>query len=299
MRPIRWATGVAHTLRGLVTRVHRRTEPLPQLPFGIAVGVSILLLLMAIETGPDPDAAVSEVDELSLLDDGEGFGDTYATMAAELEIVEFGFGRVVDRYGQERLSLGAIIRNPHDAVVMPSTLAVMSENAEGSPFTVEQVYLDHIPAESSVPVGYVLLEPAGDIDEGALDLVIEDAQMWDPPGGTDAGSYPFGEEMRRPQVAVVDIEPLFSPEGYRVSYQVEAQEHLGYVDAVKIAIVFRDVEGTIVGGLPGWGDPFGDPNTVPGYRSIPPGVSLQYIDLLTASIPEGADLNRIEIGPGV
>lgn len=296
MRPIRRTTGIARRLRGLALRVHRRTEPLPQLPFGIAVGVAILLLLIAIDTGPRPDTTVSDVDEVSFSD--EGRHDVYDTEPAELEIVEFGFGSVVDPQGQERLSLGAIVRNPHGTVVMPSTLAVMSTEEDGTPFTLEQIYLEHIPAASSVSVGYVLLQPADGIDEDTLDLVAENTQRW-APSDTAAESPPFDWGAWMSQAAVVDIEPMFSPEGYRISYRVEARERPEQLEAVRIAIVFRDGGGTIVGGLPGWGDPFDDPGGVPGFRPLPPGGSLQYLDLPAASIPEGADLNQLEIGPGV
>lgn len=306
MRPIRWLSGNANPLRGFTARVHRRTEHLPRLPFGVALGAAILLLVVAIETGPDPDAAVTEVDELSLLDRNGEFQSReseYSTVPASLEIVEFGFGRVTDPQGVERLGLGAVIRNPQDSIVMPSTLAVTGTDEDGTTFTLERVYLDFIPAGASVPVGYILLEQAGDIDESTLGLVTEDVYMWDPPAGTSsAGSNLYSIEERsrgRAEIDMVDVEPLFSPEGYRITYRVEAAEDFGYQETLKIAIVFRDGDGAIVGGMPGWGDPFGAVGDMVGYRSVPPGVSIQYLDLPLEYIPEGADLNRIEIGPGV
>lgn len=302
MRLIRWTTGIAHSLRGFAVRVHDRTDHLPRLPFGIAVGTAVLMLLVAIETGPDHDASVTEVEELALLEDWAMYGDGYTAMVpASLEVVEYGFGAVVDHQGGERLSLGAVVRNPHEALVMQSNLTVMGVDEHGALYKVEQVYLDMIPAETSVPVGYVLLEQPDRVDVDSLRLVVEDAQMWLPSEeSADVDPYALSTGVyRRPQIAIVDIEPLFSPEGYRITYQIEATEELDYLETVKITLVFRDGGGVIVGGMPGWGDPFGGGAGMGGYRSIPPGVSFQYVDLPLAYIPDGADLNKSEIGPGV
>ncbi len=302
MRLIRWTTGIAHSLRGFAVRVHDRTDHLPRLPFGIAVGTAVLMLLVAIETGPDHDASVTEVEELALSGDGATHVNESAAMVpASLEVVEYGFGAVVDHQGGERLSLGAVVRNPHGAMVVSSDLTVMGTDEQGAPYRVEQVYLDVIPPEASVPVGYVLLERPGRIDVDSLYLTVENAQMWLPPeGAAEADPYASGMEgYREPRIEMVDIEPLFSPEGYRITYQIEATEELDYLETVKITLVFRDGGGVIVGGMPGWGDPFGGGAGMGGYRSIPPGVSFQYVDLPLAYIPEGADLNRSEIGPGV
>lgn len=302
MRLPRWTAGVAHSLRGFAVRVHDRTDRLPRLPFVLALAVAVLTLLVVIETGPDHDTSVTEVEELSLSKDGPEYaGDPAVAAPASLEIVEYGFGAVVDHQGGERLSLGAIIRNPHRAMVISSDLTVMGTDEQGAPYRVEQVYLDVIPPEASVPVGYVLLERPGRIDVDSLYLTVENAQMWLPPeGAAEADPYASGMEgYREPRIEMVDIEPLFSPEGYRISYQIEAAWEPDYLETVKITLVFRDGEGAIVGGMPGWGDPFGGGASMGGYRSIPPGVSLQYVDLPLAYIPEGADLNRSEIGPGV
>jgi hypothetical protein len=304
MRLIRWTAGAAHSLRGFAVRVHDRTDRLPRPPFAIAVAVAVLTLLMAIETAPDHDTSVTEVEELSLSlpsDGEERAGERASVSAAALEIVEYGFGRVVDHQGGERLSLGAIIRNPNPAMVMPSDLAVMGVDEQGAPYEVEQIYLDMIPPEASVPVGYVLLERPGRVDVDSLYLVVEDAQMWLPPeGSVEEELYAASVEgHREPRIEMVDIEPLFSPEGYRISYQIEASWEPDYLETVKITLVFRDGEGVIVGGMPGWGDPFGGGASMGGYRSIPAGVSLQYVDLPLAYIPEGADLGKSEIGPGV
>lgn len=302
MRPIRWITGIAHSLRGHALRVHRRTESLPRLPFGIALGVSVLLLLMAIETSPITNTTVAEIDELTHSNEVMQSEDAYATTPATLDIVEFGFGKVMDQHGAERLSLGAVIRNPHDALIVPSTLTVTAVDGQGTPFTVEQIYLNPIPAESSVALGYVLLTRPEGINESTLNIKVADAQMWAPPEDrpTDVYWYPLhGQGQRYPQIHVVDIHPLFSPEGYRVVYQVQAHEVRDYPETVKIAIVFRDGQGRIIGGMPGWEDPSKDFLTTPGHRTIPPGVSLQYLDLPLSYLPEAADLNRIQIGVGI
>ncbi|HEU5126937.1 MAG TPA: hypothetical protein VFU12_03020 [Glycomyces sp.] len=302
MRLIRWTTGIAHSLRGFAVRVHDRTDHLPRLPFGIAVGTAVLMLLVAIETGPDHDRSVTEVEELALSGDGATHVNEPAAMVpASLEIVEYGFGAVVDHQGGERLSLGAVIRNPHEALVMQSNLTVVGVDEHGRPYTVEQVYLDMIPPDTSVPVGYVLLERPERVDVDSLHLVVENAHMWSPPEeSADADLYALSTgAYRKPRIDIVDIEPLFSPEGYRITYQVEATEELDYLETVKITLVFRDGAGAIVGGMPGWGDPFGGGAGMGGYRSVPPGVSFQYVDLPLAYIPDGADLNKSEIGPGV
>ncbi len=302
MRLIRWTTGIAHSLHGHAVRVHRRTEHLPRLPFGIALGVSILLLLMAIETSPATDTTVTEVDELAHANEVMPPEGAYATTPATLDIVEFGFGRVTDQHGAERLTLGAVIRNPHEALIVPSTLTVTAIDGQGAPFMVEQIYLNPVPAESSVAVGYVLLTRPEGINESTLDITVADAQMWAPPEehASDVYWYPLhDQEQGYPQIHVVDIQPLFSPEGYRIVYQIEAHKAMDHPETVKIAIVFRDGQGRIIGGMPGWEDPSKDFLTTPGHRTIPPGLSLQYLDLPLSYLPEAADLNRVQISVGV
>ncbi|GAB3646724.1 hypothetical protein [Glycomyces tarimensis] len=293
MRPIRWIVGRAHALRGLVERVHRRTDRLPQLPFGIAVGIAIMLVLVALESGSDPEARVSDVDELVLPDVSEQWSATESVTPAALEIVEFGFGAVTDQQGVERLSLGAVIRNPHDADVLGTTLAVIDTGDDGVP--IERVYLNQIDARAEVPIGQILLEPADGVDASELTLQVEDAQLWNVEEAD--GPFLYGR-TETPQISLAAIEPLFSPEGYRVNYQIETDGTPLYYESVKIALVFRDAEGSIVGGMPAWGLPFRRAGEELGWRTYPPGISQQHLDVPATYIPEGTDLDRIEIGPG-
>ena len=93
----RWPGRFARALRDAATHAHMRAELLPRLPFVIALVVSAVALVVAIEHPPGTDAKVVSVDEEPSggPEDAEEFDDAaYAETEVELEIVEQGFSWV-------------------------------------------------------------------------------------------------------------------------------------------------------------------------------------------------------------
>lgn len=282
----------ARAMRDVVTRAHLRADLLPRLPFVVAIVVAAVLLIVAVEHDPKTDAATVTVDELPA-GPPTYEEEAYREDEAELEILEYGFGKITDGDGRERILAALIVRNPHDAELMPGTLSVRTETEGGYPVHVEDVYVGMMPPESTAKVGYVLYAEAEDIDPSELKLVETSPSLMYT--GVDLEGYE-GERYIPdpfPEVELAGIEPLASPDGYRVSFRTASASA---VNNALISVLFRDGEGRLIGGLPTAGDPLSEENPA-GYRTLPEGEATHHFDLHESWIPEGADLDQIEIGP--
>lgn len=282
----------ARAMRDVVTRAHLRADLLPRLPFVVAVVVAAVLLIVAVEHDPETDAATVTVDELPA-GPPTYEEEPYREEEVELEILEYGFSKITGGDGRDRIIAALIIRNPHDAELMPGTLSVRTETEGGYPVQVEDVYVGMMPPESTAKVGFVLYAEAEDIDPEELKLVETSPSMMYI--GVDLEGY---DEERYlpdpfPEVELAGIEPLASPDGYRVRFRTESPSE---VTSAVLSVLFRDGEGRLLGGLPTTGDPLSEENPG-GYRTLPEGESTHHFDMHESWIPEGADLDRIEIGP--
>jgi hypothetical protein len=268
-----------------------RADLLPRMPFVIAIVVSAVALVVAIEHRPGTDEAVVSVEELpsgppTYSDDAAFFEEE-----AELEIVEYGFSTITDAGGEQWILAAVIVRNPHDGELLPGGLSVQAETERGYPVNIDTMYLGSLPPRSTAGVGYVL--PFDRRAHAPEDLLLEqiDPAMLYPEGAWevegDSATIPLDP---LPQFEFTEAEPLVSPDGYRVHFRAETAD----VTDVQVSVLFRDAEGRLLGGLPANSDFDIDTGA---YRTLPAGESTQYVDVLADWIPEGADLDRIEIGP--
>lgn len=281
----------ARALRDTATRANLRADLLPRLPFVIALVVSTVALIAAVEHRPKTDAAVTAVEELpsgptTYTDDAE-----FSEEPVELEILEYGFSRITDASGTEWTLAAAIVRNPHDGELIPGGLSIQGETERGYPLELDQMYIGSIPPRSTAAVGYVSTVEMDGIALEDLSLESAEPSMLYPEEAWETAVESMAIPVDPlPRFELAGTEPLASPDGYRVHFLSDAPE----VTDVQISVLFRDGEGRLIGGLP--------VNTVPfeydgSFRTLPEGESDQYFDLLEEWIPEGADLDRIEIGP--
>jgi hypothetical protein len=283
----------ARAMRDVVTRAHLRADLLPRLPFVVAIVVAAVLLVVAVEHDPKTDAATVTVEELPSGSPTFYEGAYPAEEEVELEIVEYGFSKVAVENDRERIIAAVVVRNPHDAELMPGTVSIQTETEGGYPVPVEDVYVGTIPPQSTAAVGYVLYTDAEDIDPDELKLVETSPSLLYT--GLDLESEVAERYLPDPfpEVELTGIEPLISPDGYRVHYRTESATP--FANAM-ISVLFRDSEGRLLGGLPTAADPMSEEN--PGsYRTLPEGETAHHFDMHESWIPEGADLDRIEIGP--
>jgi hypothetical protein len=283
----------ARAMRDVVTRAHLRADLLPRLPFVVAIVIASVLLVVAVEHDPETDAATVSVDELPSGPPTFFEGEYPQEEEVALEILEYGFSKVADGDGRERIIAGLVVHNPYDVELMPGTVSIQTETEGGYPVPVEDVYVGMIPPESTAKLGYVLYTDAEDIDPGELKLLETSPSMLYT--GVDLESEieeryvpdPF------PEVELTELEPLTSPDGYRVHYRTESTAPLSNA---MISVLFRDGEGRLLGGLPTSSDPMSEENQGV-YRALPEGEAPHHFDMHEAWIPEGADLDQIEIGP--
>ncbi|HEX2145559.1 MAG TPA: hypothetical protein VHG10_13735 [Glycomyces sp.] len=273
-----------------MARAHLRADPLPSLPFVIAIVVAAVALVVAIEHRPGTDAATASVSELpsgppKYDDEGMAAGED-----AELEIVEYGFSKVTDAAGKVWLIAGLVVHNPHDRELMPGGFVVTTETPRGYPMQLEQIYLGSLPPRSTASFGHVIYR---DVD----DIAVEDLELKEMEPAT---LYPQGawrdEEWAvdpLPDIEVVATEPLVSPDGYRLHFRSEA----AVATDVQLSVLFRDDQGRLLGGIPAASEPFSFDGGSNAYRMQPEGESLQFVDVHESWIPEGADLASVEIGP--
>ncbi|WP_205326234.1 hypothetical protein [Glycomyces sp. YM15] len=285
----RWLKRLARALRDLATHAHMRAEPLPRLPFVIALVVSVVALVAAVEHRPGPDAKIAAVDELPS-PEPETYDDEAAFVEeeVELEIVEHGFSRVTRDDGEEYVLVAVVVDNPHDGELVPGSLSIQMTTDRGYPVNLDTMYLGWLPPHSTAAFGYVMTVGAGEYDVEDLTLepldptILYPSEFWDDEVwfSTDA----------LPTFSFTGLEPLASPDGYRVHFRAEASEEAD----VQIAVLFRDGVGRLLGGFPA---DSGYDLYSGGFRTFPAGESAQYVDVPADWIPEGADLDRIEIGP--
>jgi hypothetical protein len=288
MPSTRWISGGARALRSAAGRAHRRAEPLPRLPFAVAFAAALVALVAAVEFRPASEGRTVAAEELPSGSE-EGAAAEYVEDEAELEIVEYAFSEVVvDDY--EQLLVGVVVRNPYDLDLSAGALSITAETERGYPIRLDDFYIGTIPPLGSVSIGYAV--------PGGVDLPVEELRLealelsyvYEPSGDAEGWFMPAAAP---PEVAVAGTEPLLSPDGYRVHYRVNAPEE---VDAA-FSVLFRDGEGRLLGGLPAVEDPFAASEGYHTYRTVPQGESLHFFDLPREWMPEGADLDRIEISP--
>ncbi|WP_091040534.1 hypothetical protein [Glycomyces harbinensis] len=275
----------------MATRVHRRAEPMPRLPFAVALAVAVVALVVALEFSPPSEQAAAEVDERPSNSPEVQYDTGYTEEEVALEIVEFGISKVVVN-DLERLIIGAVVRNPYDRDLSAGALSLTAESERGDPVRIEDFYIGTIPPETSMNIGFVA-SGGGELPVERFELkAIEPSFLYSTTGG-------FGEGMvaapTLPEVTLLETEPLLSPDGYRLRYQVDAVE----ATDVQISVLFRDGEGRLLGGIPAGAEPFSrfHDGWSASYLPVEAGRTLQHVDIPTAWIPEGADPDRFEVGP--
>ncbi|GAB3230612.1 hypothetical protein GCM10027447_25210 [Glycomyces halotolerans] len=295
MRPTHRAAAAVSAVRDVAVRVHRRTEHLPRLPFAAALAIAVVLLAAAVESGPDPADRNREVAEMALPDFGALYDELLAERPAEIEIVEYGFGVIVDPEGTERISVGAVLRNPTEGPVALGRLTVTGTGRADPPRLDSRT----MAAGAEAYFGHVLSLSPDQVELDRLGLALEDPRSLVFDTDDPLAELVFGPaDFERPEVRIVEVVPLAVPEGHRVVFEVEVEPtEYSHVTGLNVDLVFRDEEGRIVGGLPVDGEPFNVYEQ--GSRWAPEGVSVHHFDLAAHMIPADADLDRIQIGPGI
>ncbi|MFG3339102.1 hypothetical protein [Glycomyces sp. NPDC048151] len=286
----RWLKRPASALRDLVIHAHMRADMLPRLPFVIALVVSAVALVVAVEHRSAADARLASVEELPSGRPEEYTDDVaFVEEEVELEIVETGFSKVVDRDGDESIIVAVVVRNPHDGELIPGSLAIQTETERGYPVDLDTMYIGSLPPFATAMVGYVMTGNVDAVDPADLTLRPTDPSMLYPSEYWDDLESGLQYEIDPlPTFTYTGIQPLVSPDGYRLHFTAETVDE---TDS-QIAVLFRDGEGTLLGGVPADADLASG-----GFRTLPAGESRQFVDVTAEWIPEGADLDRIEIGP--
>jgi hypothetical protein len=282
---------LAGALRDIATHAHMRAELLPRLPFVVALVVALVALVAAIEHRPKTDARTVAVEEQTSADPEE-FTDepAFTEEQVELEIVESGFSKVTVA-DQEYVLAAVVVDNPHDGELAPGGLSIFTETERGYPINLDTMFIGWVPPHSTAVVGYVMSVGLAGVDVENLSIKETEPSMLYPSNYLDdvVGGDSYEVDML-PSFEFTGLQPLASPDGYRVRFRADAPAE---TDA-QISVLFRDSEGKLLGGLPadtGFDDYTG------AIRTFPAGESEQYIDVTEEWIPEGADLDRIEVGP--
>jgi hypothetical protein len=293
MPSTRWISAPAGRLRRFAARLARRAEPLPRLPFAVALAAAAVVLAVSVEWQPRPYDDIAEVSELpTVLED---WLDFTSGSQVEFEILEYAFSTVTDELGTERVILGAVVYNPFStAILSPGSLDVVAQDEDAVATVVESFYPNAIPADTAVNLGFVLTGQS--IASRVADLRLETREpsfLAPDPEGLSAEEREWAVVAPLPEVELLSVEPLLSPEGYRLHYRVVSDAER----EIQLAVLFRDAEGTLLGGLPAGEDPFSFDLGSAGWRTVNAGETVQEIDLHASWIPEGADLDMIELGP--
>ncbi|SDK70881.1 hypothetical protein SAMN05216298_1284 [Glycomyces sambucus] len=289
----RWIGVQAGKARRLAARAAHRLEPLPRLPFAVALAAAAVVLAVSVEWQPRPYDDIAEVSELPTA--AQDWFDFTSGPQVEFQITEYGFSTVVDELGFERVILGAVVRNPFDtAIISPGSIDIVAMR-DGAPATaLESFYPNPIPADTSVTVGHVLSSTQLDLDPADLRLETREPSFLSPdPAELGPDELDYGVVDPLPEITVLSVEPLLSPEGYRLHYRVVSDA----TREIRLAVLFRDAAGALIGGLPAAEDPFSFELGSAGWRTVMEGETVQELDLHASWIPEGADLGRTEIGP--
>ncbi|GAA1675169.1 hypothetical protein GCM10009830_22170 [Glycomyces endophyticus] len=294
MPSTRWISAAAGRLRRFAARAARRAEPLPRLPFAVALAAAAVVLAVSVEWQPRPHDDLADVSELPT--GVQDWVDFTSGPQVEFEILEYGFSTVTDELGDERVILGAVLYNPFDSpIIGPGSLDVTLAGDDGGPAAVlESFYPNAIPADTAVELGFVLKSAMFEADVADLGLETREPSFLAPdPAELTEEARDWTTVPPLPEVEVLSVDPLLSPEGYRVHYRVVSDT----AREIQLAVMFRDAAGVLLGGLPAGEDPFSFELGSAGWRTVLEGETVQELDLHAAWIPEGADLDRIEIGP--
>jgi hypothetical protein len=171
---------------------------------------------------------------------------------------------------------------------VPGSLTIRTETKRGYPVDLDTMYLGSVPPRSTAAVGYVMAVDVTGVKVEELTLEQDDPTVLYPPDALE--DMDWFETAALPVFSFTELEPMASPDGYRVHFRAETAEE---TDA-QIAVLFRDGDGKLLGGLPADSD---SEFYTGAFRTFPEGASDQYVDVTAAWIPEEADLDRIEIGP--
>lgn len=269
---------------GMRTRAERlaeRVDALPRSPFVAAVVLSIALLAAALADAAEPGPPVGETGTIA--ESNAGAIADAEVEAVEIEIVEYGFG-IIELHGQERLTVGAVVRNPHPTAVAHLVFEVAEARGDDS---FELFRANYVPPDSEVLIGRILAGTVASAPDAPVLTVM--SASFDPPFESPPPDY-LPERF-----AVLGIEPLLSPQGHRIVFRIESE--LDHEETSRPDVVFRDSGGAIVGGVGG--------NDHAAYGAdheesiqVPPGDSIHHFNLRSEEIPAGADLLKTEIGPG-
>ncbi|GAB3230625.1 hypothetical protein GCM10027447_25230 [Glycomyces halotolerans] len=264
-----------------------RVNRLAPMPFWVGLAVAALLLAAAFDYGRfGPEDRVSTVEELEQSGLGGADESPPEWVEADVAIAESGFGTVTDETGEELGTVGAILRNTGDKPANV-TLEVLSELSSNNVIVHADYQLGLLPPGEDVYLGgnFPL---SGSRPPPELRLRM-----------TEASSYASVPEFFRdlepvPAVELIGTVPLFSPPGTRVEFETEA---FAGETAWTAALLFRDADGEIVGGMPATLRPLAGDGVWT--QPLLEGRSVHHTDVPERLIPEGADLDRIEVGPSL
>lgn len=270
-------------IRRLLTHVDR----MPKAPFVVAVVVASLLAAVAWATAPEIETKVEEVEELSYPSESE-LPDTPPPPGEEFEVelLEYGFGSITLN-GQDYLSIGAVVHNPHPELPVDVTFEVTAIAPGGNELVSERFGFRHAAPDADTLFGHLISGDAAQWEEYDPELSIVESRIFN--GGEPLPLH-LGDRF-----AVLDIEDMLVPEGKRIVYQVESD--LDEKFHFQPDVVFRDSSGRIVGGVAGRDSPARSTDSSSSI-TVPPGTSVRHFYLESDEIPAGADLEQTEIGPG-
>jgi catechol 2,3-dioxygenase-like lactoylglutathione lyase family enzyme len=291
------------TVNRSAARLRRRIDAWPRLPFVLAAAAGLLVLLGAVDWRPTAADLVREVDELPGLDRyGDDSRFTETEMEGAVDIVEYGFGIVTGRDGDERMTLAVRLANPDDLGSLEGTLGVHARNEDGTTEQLSEFDIGWIGAGSETRL--TVLFPQRQLDPAAVagrELVLEperlrlfrtehhDQELIDALAGY--------VEPEPPTIDITGIEELHSPPGLRLVCRIE---FAGEGQSTwPVYVFFRDADGHPVGGLPfhrydRYRALLGTDHL--SYLTVPSGSSVRYLEFAYDEIPDGADLDMIDIG---
>ncbi|WP_156925982.1 hypothetical protein [Glycomyces arizonensis] len=247
----------------------------------IAAVAATALLVAALAGVSGAERRVAEVGIFAASDSGSnGVGPHTEVEGADIEILEYGFG-LIELNGWERLTVGAVVRNPSPTAFANLLFEVTADSGE----TLVDSFRSHdIPPGSDALIGGILTDADTAWADAELELTVE-----------EASSESSGPPTLPERFTVVEVEPLLFPQGQRIVYRIESE--FDGATGTRPDVVFRDADGAIVGGVGGEDhvvDGADGNSSIP----VPPGTSVHHFNLRSEEIPAGADLLQTEIGPG-
>lgn len=271
-----------------MSRIHRflaRVDRMPKVPFIAVVAAASVLAVAAWATAPDGESDIEAVEEGTYPATTDAPSDVAPDEAAEAELIEYGFGALaVD--GEDRFGLGAVLRNPHPELPVNVLMEAEAIDQQGEVVTVEQFRITVLAPDTEILIGRLLDGDANEWEARRYELSVNEVSFQ-----FDVQAPPDRPEI---QFSLLEVERTVEPEGRRLVYRAESD--LDRYSAVRTSVVFRDSSGQIVGGL------LGSDRPRSGYEEsawteVPPGVSTRHFYLESSEIPEGADLDRTQLGP--